>query len=52
MVDQGVTHVVECGPGRVLAGMNRRIAEGIEAFALIDSDAIDETMAALKAAGS
>jgi [acyl-carrier-protein] S-malonyltransferase len=52
MVELGVTHVVECGPGRVLAGMNRRIAEGIEAFALIDSDAISETLAALKGAGS
>jgi [acyl-carrier-protein] S-malonyltransferase len=52
MVEQGVTHVVECGPGRVLAGMNRRIAEGIETFALIDSDAVNETLAALKDAGS
>jgi [acyl-carrier-protein] S-malonyltransferase len=50
MVEHGVTHVVECGPGRVLAGMNRRIAEGIESFALIDSDAINETLAALKSA--
>jgi [acyl-carrier-protein] S-malonyltransferase len=52
MAELGVTHVVECGPGRVLAGMNRRIVEGIEAFALIDSDAINETLAALKGAGS
>ena len=50
MAELGVTHVVECGPGRVLAGMNRRIAEGIESFALIDGDAINETLAALKAA--
>ena len=50
MVEMGVTHVVECGPGRVLAGMNKRIAETIEPFALIDSDAVNETLAALKAA--
>jgi [acyl-carrier-protein] S-malonyltransferase len=50
MAEQGVTHVVECGPGRVLAGMNRRIVDGIESFALIDGDALDETLAALKAA--
>jgi [acyl-carrier-protein] S-malonyltransferase len=50
MVELGVTHVVECGPGRVLAGMNKRIAESIEPFALIDSDAVNETLAALKAA--
>jgi [acyl-carrier-protein] S-malonyltransferase len=52
MAELGVTHVVECGPGRVLAGMNRRITEGIEAFALIDSDAINETLAVLKGTGS
>jgi [acyl-carrier-protein] S-malonyltransferase len=50
MVEQGVTHIVECGPGRVLSGMSRRIAENIEAYALIDGDAIAETLAALKAA--
>ena len=50
MAALGVTHVVECGPGRVLAGMNKRIAEDVESFALIDSDAINETLAALKGA--
>jgi [acyl-carrier-protein] S-malonyltransferase len=50
MVELGVTHVVECGPGRVLAGMNKRIVEGIESYALIDSDAINETLAAIKGA--
>jgi [acyl-carrier-protein] S-malonyltransferase len=50
MVESGVTHVVECGPGKVLTGMNRRIAEGIEAFALSDSGAINETLAALEGA--
>ena len=48
MAELGVTHVVECGPGKVLAGMNKRIAEGIASFALIDSDAINETLAVLK----
>jgi [acyl-carrier-protein] S-malonyltransferase len=48
MATMGVTRVVECGPGRVLAGMTRRIAEGIESYALIDSDALNETLAALK----
>ena len=48
MAEVGVTHLVECGPGRVLAGMNKRIAEGIASFALIDSAAINETLAVLK----
>ena len=50
MAARGVTHVVECGPGRVLAGMNKRIADGIESFALIDSDAIIETLTAVHGA--
>ena len=50
MAEQGVTHIVECGPGRVLAGMNKRIVDGVESFALIDSDALNETLAALKSA--
>jgi [acyl-carrier-protein] S-malonyltransferase len=50
MAELGITHVVECGPGRVLAGMTKRIAEGIEPYALIDGDAISETLAAVKTA--
>jgi len=50
MAELGVTHVVECGPGRVLAGMTKRIADGLEPYALIDGDALDETLAALKGA--
>jgi [acyl-carrier-protein] S-malonyltransferase len=47
---QGVTHVVECGPGRVLAGLAKRIDPGLTAFALIDPAAIDEAVAALRGA--
>jgi [acyl-carrier-protein] S-malonyltransferase len=50
MVARGVTHIVECGPGRVLAGMNKRIADGIESFALVDGDAINETLMVVKGA--
>ena len=44
---RGVTHVVECGPGRVLAGLNRRIARELKSFALTDGADIDATKAAL-----
>ena len=27
---RGVTHVVECGPGRVLTGLNKRIVRELE----------------------
>jgi len=48
MADMGVTHLVECGPGKVLAGLTRRIKEGIPAYALTDSDAIAATMKELQ----
>ena len=44
---RGVTHVVECGPGRVLAGLNKRIARELKSFALTDGTDIDATKAAL-----
>jgi [acyl-carrier-protein] S-malonyltransferase len=44
---RGVTHVVECGPGRVLAGLNKRIARDLKTFALTDGTDIDVTKAAL-----
>ena len=46
---QGVTHVVECGPGRVLAGLNKRIARDLKSFALTDGADIDATLSALAA---
>lgn len=43
----GVTHSVECGPGKVLAGLSKRIDNSIQAFALTSADAIDEIKSAL-----
>jgi [acyl-carrier-protein] S-malonyltransferase len=48
MADDGVTHVVECGPGRVLAGLTRRIAPAVESLALTDPTTIGEALARLK----
>ena len=31
---RGVTHVVECGPGRVLTGMSKRIDRNLKGMAL------------------
>lgn len=45
----GVSNVVECGPGKVLAGLARRIDDRLQAFALIDGPAIVDAHAALAA---
>ncbi len=47
---RGVTHVVECGPGKVLAGLNRRIADDIASHALADGAAIEAALADVRAA--
>lgn len=39
---QGVTQIVECGPGKVLAGLTRRIDDSLTAIALTDGAAIDD----------
>ena len=44
---RGVTHVVECGPGRVLAGLNKRIARELKSFALTDGADLESAKAAL-----
>lgn len=44
----GVRQVIECGPGKVLSGLNRRIEkrEGLEYLALEDPAALDAALAA------
>jgi [acyl-carrier-protein] S-malonyltransferase len=49
---RGVTHVVECGPGKVLAGLSRRIVADLQSYALTDSAAIDAALAEIGAAAS
>ncbi len=44
MVDSGVTHIVECGPGKVLAGMTKRIAPGVKSFAATDRATLEEAL--------
>ena len=40
IADAGVTHIFECGPGRILAGLTRRIAPQVESGALTDDAAL------------
>ncbi len=44
---QGITHNVECAPGRVLAGLNKRIATGQTALAINDGAALTQALATL-----
>jgi [acyl-carrier-protein] S-malonyltransferase len=46
---RGVTQVVECGPGRVLTGLNKRIVRELKSFALTDGSDLDAAKAALAA---
>jgi len=44
MADAGVTHIVECGPGKVLAGMTKRIAPGVKSLAAADRASLEEAV--------
>lgn len=47
MAAQNVMHGVECGPGKVLAGLNKRIDNRIQTYALTSAAAIEEIKSAL-----
>ena len=38
---RGVTTLVECGPGKVLTGLTRRIEKSLQAFAVFDADSLE-----------
>ena len=48
IVSAGATYFVECGPGKVLAGLNKRIAPETQTFSFGDEPAFREALAALK----
>jgi [acyl-carrier-protein] S-malonyltransferase len=48
MVASGATQIAECGPGKVLAPLVKRIADGAQGIALVDRASIEQTIAALK----
>lgn len=47
MAEQGITRMVECGPGKVLSGMNKRIVRELEVFNVQDKASLDATLGAL-----
>lgn len=48
MSGAGVTHVAECGPGKVLAGLSKRIDAALQGFAITDPQSLQQTMQAVK----
>lgn len=52
MAAEGVTHVVECGPGRVLSGLTKRIAPAVESLSISDAASLRDTLDRLAGAAS
>lgn len=50
MKAQGVTHVVECGPGKVLAGLTKRIDRDLVGLSITDPASLDSVMETIKGA--
>jgi len=50
MIAAGATHIVECGPGKVLTGLNRRVDKNrdLKMIALEDPQSLDDALAAPK----
>lgn len=48
MAGQGITQVVECGPGKVLAGLTKRINDQVTGVPVFDEASLNEVLASLK----
>lgn len=46
----GITHVIECGPGKVLAGLTKRIDANLHSYALVDRESLEQALAAVRTA--
>jgi len=44
MKDRGVERLVECGPGKVLTGLNRRIDRRMPISPIVDGDSLDKAL--------
>ena len=50
MAESGVTHIVECGPGKVLAGLAKRINPGLRGFAIADRASLEQALSTVRGA--
>jgi [acyl-carrier-protein] S-malonyltransferase len=44
IAQQGITHVIECGPGKVLAGLTKRIDGNLVGASIVDPASLDEVL--------
>ena len=47
MASQGISHIVECGPGKVLSGLIKRIDKKIEIFPIAEPESFDKALTTL-----
>ncbi|PHS69012.1 MAG: [acyl-carrier-protein] S-malonyltransferase [Methylophaga sp.] len=47
LAEQGVDNIVECGPGKVLAGLTKRIDRSVKAYPVLDQASLDKAVQAL-----
>ncbi|TVT54842.1 MAG: ACP S-malonyltransferase [Azoarcus sp. PHD] len=50
MAGRGMTHIIECGPGKVLAGMTKRIAKEVEGGSVHDAASLEQMIATVRSA--
>ena len=50
MAEQGATQIIECGPGRVLAGLVKRIDGNLRGHALADRASLEQALASIRGA--
>jgi [acyl-carrier-protein] S-malonyltransferase len=48
MAAMGITTVAECGPGKVLAGLTKRCADGVASVALADLASLEGALGNLE----
>lgn len=48
MARRGMSHVIECGPGKVLAGMTKRIAGEVQGGSIHDAASLEQSIAAVR----
>lgn len=47
IVQTGASNIVECGPGRVLSGLNRRIDKSLQSYSVAEPDALQSALTEL-----